>query len=154
MFCGGSLEFSKSYGHLTICERCHDAMFLRRAMAFAVDVGAFSLVTCCFGGVMNLVGALAKAEATAETFSTVTTAALWLVGFLARDSFGGRSLGKLLLGLRVVDLADRRPSGLSTSVARNLPLLNPIGPLVAIVQLLRNGTRWGEAWTNSMVVRV
>src|SRR3954471_2066835 len=55
-------------------------------------------------------------------------AALLLYG----DSlFGpGRSLGKRLLGLRVVVLATRRPSGMRDSVLRNLPFALAVLPAV------------------------
>ncbi len=51
------------------------------------------------------------------------------LGYLAvSDSlFDGQSLGKRIIGFRVVSLEDGRPCGMRQSFVRNLPFLLPIG---------------------------
>jgi RDD family len=51
---------------------------------------------------------------------------------LLRDAIGGQSIGKLLLGLLVIDLETGRVSSLSGSIRRNLLLLLPGANVVAI----------------------
>jgi hypothetical protein len=76
----------------------------------------------------------------------------WLPFFLpslyliAKDSIGGKSLGKLVTGLVVWDRTAARPAGFFDSVNRNWPIAIPIlGPtvfaLVVGVQIVRGSER-------------
>jgi hypothetical protein len=76
---------------------------------------------------------------------------VFLFGFLAKDGFSGRSPGKTVCGVRVIDATSREPIGFGRSFKRNLPTLIPFGILIMAVQLIE-GLRWGDRWTNSMVV--
>src|SRR4029434_3145917 len=52
---------------------------------------------------------------------------------LLRDAIGGQSLGKILLGLVVIDLTTRRGASVSRCAKRNLLLLLPGANIVAIL---------------------
>ena len=70
---------------------------------------------------------------------------------LHKDGFRGRSLGKLLMGIRVVDDTTGELGGFKASVKRNLPLFIPFVPLIAAFQL-RKGYRIGDRWANTRVI--
>jgi uncharacterized RDD family membrane protein YckC len=73
--------------------------------------------------------------------------ALWLF----RDGFGGRSFGKSVMGLQVVDAETGQGAGFGASFKRNLPMLIPFAPLVAAFQMTR-GPRLGDGWAQTRVV--
>ena len=71
--------------------------------------------------------------------------------FFCKDGFGGRSPGKALMGLHVLDTETLGPIGFGSSFKRNLPLLIPFMPLIVAVLLLK-GHRIGDGWSRSRVV--
>jgi uncharacterized RDD family membrane protein YckC len=77
---------------------------------------------------------------------------------LLRDAIGGQSLGKILVGLVVIDLTTGRPAFVSGSVKRNLLLLLPGANIVAIVLEARTimsdpqGQRLGDRLAHTQVV--
>ncbi len=77
---------------------------------------------------------------------------------LLRDAIGGQSVGKLLLGLVVIDLETGRVSSLSGSIKRNLLLLLPGANVVAIFLETRTiiadpqGQRLGDRLAQTHVV--
>jgi hypothetical protein len=83
---------------------------------------------------------------------------------LLRDALGGKSIGKLLLGLTTVNLAKRRPAGVSDSILRNIIfgfLIVPIvgwailAVIVAVTGaqiLLGRRQRWGDGLARTTVV--
>jgi uncharacterized RDD family membrane protein YckC len=82
-------------------------------------------------------------------------AALYL---LLRDAIGGQSLGKLLVGLVVINLETGRPSTLKGSALRNVFFLVPGANLVAIflewLSIVRDpqGQRLGDRLAQTQVV--
>lgn len=153
-FCGGALEKPGEYAHLTVCKKCRSSLSNRRALAFLIDAVALMFLICMLGFVIGVVGAIMGANDSAETLATVLGYVFWISGLLVKDSFRGQSLGKKLTGVRVVDVTTGEPGGLKVSVMRNLPLFLPFGPIIAASQMSNRGKRYGEGWTNSMVVRV
>jgi len=77
---------------------------------------------------------------------------------LLRDAIGGQSIGKILLGLVVIDLTTGRAASVSDSVKRNLLLLLPGANVVAIVLEARTimsdpqGQRLGDRLAQTQVV--
>ena len=77
---------------------------------------------------------------------------------LLRDAVGGQSMGKLLLGLVVIDLGTGRASSVSGSVRRNLLLLLPGANVVAIFLEARmiasdpQGQRLGDKLAQTQVI--
>ncbi len=80
------------------------------------------------------------------------------VYLLLRDAIGGQSIGKLLLGLVVIDLETGRASSLSGSIKRNLLLLLPGANIVAVFLEARTiiidpqGQRLGDRLAQTQVV--
>jgi uncharacterized RDD family membrane protein YckC len=77
---------------------------------------------------------------------------------LLRDAIGGQSIGKLLLGLVVIDLETGRVSSMSGSLRRNLLLLLPGANAVAVFLEARTiiadpqGQRLGDRLAQTQVV--
>ena len=67
------------------------------------------------------------------------------IPFLVRDAFNGQSLGKMIVGLKVID-SQNNPAQVIQSIQRNFLLIIPILPLVEYVVMLRNpdGKRLGD----------
>jgi RDD family protein len=101
----------------------------RRLGAFAIDV-AFIAVLMLLAMLFPVATELSPWEYAVRTALPYAPAAY----VLFRDTIGGRSLGKLLVGLVVWDDRASRPAGFLDSVIRNAPfavLLVPVGgPLV------------------------
>ncbi|MCC7537856.1 MAG: RDD family protein [Deltaproteobacteria bacterium] len=73
----------------------------------------------------------------------------------ARDAIGGRSLGRRLLGIRVVDARTRRPIGAWRSFKREVPLhVSPL-PFIELALLFasKDRRRLGDRWADTIVVR-
>lgn len=83
---------------------------------------------------------------------------------LLRDALGGKSIGKLLFGLTAVNLAKKRPAGVTDSILRNIIfgfLVVPIvgwAIVVALVAvagaqvLLGHRQRWGDGLARTTVL--
>jgi uncharacterized RDD family membrane protein YckC len=56
-----------------------------------------------------------------------------LLYILLKDSFSGKSIGKALTGLRVIDTKESKPAGLGKSLMRNFIFIIPIVPLVELI---------------------
>jgi uncharacterized RDD family membrane protein YckC len=69
--------------------------------------------------------------------------AILMIGMLFRDGFRGRSIGKQLLGLRL--LTPRGEGcGWARSLARNLPLLVPVWNLLEVALIVAGKARTGD----------
>lgn len=78
---------------------------------------------------------------------------VFLMYFLFKDAFAGRSIGKLCTGIRVIDESGK-PCSPFRSFMRNVPLLVPIVPWVAGAQIWAfRRARIGEGWVRTHVER-
>jgi len=80
---------------------------------------------------------------------------LLIIYMLIKDGMlRGRSLGKAICGVQVLDAETGAPCTIGASAMRNLPLLITPAILVVAIQINgRNSHRWGDGWANTMVVR-
>jgi uncharacterized RDD family membrane protein YckC len=140
-----------------VCSKCRNGFANRRQAAFLVDCVVFYLL---FGAAALLIGFF-------ETRSSAALELLWavvwgLLGFIIapvlfalKDSVNGRSPGKFLFGLQVVDADSREPIGWDQSLKRNLilaiPYLGLLGIIVGCVTMMR-GRRWGDGWARTDVI--
>jgi uncharacterized RDD family membrane protein YckC len=69
--------------------------------------------------------------------------AFLMVAMLVRDGYRGRSIGKQLLGLRLLT-PNGEGCGWFRSFIRNLPLLIPVWNLVEVVLVLMGKPRTGD----------
>jgi len=132
-----------------VCRRCGNGQINRRHFAYVFDVlilyGGIVFVLAFFTGVLGAVG-----HADVSAISAVVPYLAWTL-FLLKDGFNGHSVGKAMLGLQVVDVDSGEGAGFGASFKRNLPLLIPVVPLIAAIQL-NGGPRWGDGWANTRVV--
>jgi uncharacterized RDD family membrane protein YckC len=73
-----------------------------------------------------------------------------MVAMLFRDGFRGRSIGKQLLGLRLVT-PNGDGCGWGRSVVRNLPLIVPVWNVVELAMVLMGKSRTGDAIAKTTV---
>ena len=139
--CGGELIPGASEARL--CETCTGGLVGRRILAFFVDLWLWFILVIVVAavGLGGLPFLLAFPLNWAVRFA-----------FLSKDGLSGYSPGKRLLGLRVVRITDGCPADYLDSIRRNLPFLIPFAGLIMAFQL-RQGSRWGDGWANTRVVR-
>jgi uncharacterized RDD family membrane protein YckC len=100
-----------------------------------------------------LLAAAAADDAATALFFT-TWIGLTLLQFIVLQGATGFTLGKWLVGIRVVD-ANGLPPGILAALKRNLPLLLEWTTLIALVAMWRspNAQRLGDRWAGTYVVR-
>lgn len=73
---------------------------------------------------------------------------------LLKDCIDGKSIGKLFTGLTVYNIREKKPAGISDSILRNGLLIIPvIGPTLAFFQILFKNKRWGDEFSNTVVIK-
>ncbi len=127
-----------------------------RTVAFCIDLAAMAALMRCVAWLL----------APFELIAGSAASALWIIaGFLVQWSYGagcewrfaGRTLGKRLCGIAVVD-ASGLPLGFAQAATRNLlrvvdllPGLHLVGALTSLVD--RHGRRLGDLAARTVVVR-
>jgi uncharacterized RDD family membrane protein YckC len=138
------------------CRKCRTSLGNRRAGAWILDVIFFFVGIFILGVVagffLGLFGAI-KSQDDAEAIAGIINICALAI-FVTKDGwFQGRSIGKCICGVRVVDKSSGRPVSFGQSFKRNLPLVIPLLPLVAAFQISSGDThRLGEGWANTKVV--
>ena len=116
---------------------------LLRVAAFLVDALTLALVLMLPASLVSY--ALAWVGGSVKAISIVWAVAvgILMLGLLIRDGFRGRSLGKQLLGLRL--LTPRGEGcGWGRSLVRNLPLIIPGWNLIEVVMVFAGKARTGD----------
>src|SRR5258706_8408891 len=116
---------------------------LLRVAAFLVDALTLALVLMLPSSLISY--ALAWIGGSVKAISIVWAVAvgILMLGLLIRDGFRGRSLGKQLLGLRL--LTPRGEGcGWGRSFVRNLPLIIPGWNLIEVVMVFAGKARTGD----------
>jgi uncharacterized RDD family membrane protein YckC len=136
----------------SVCSGCYNGFANRRQFAYFLDWIGWSIVSAALS--------VFAAVAIDAMVSDPTVSGLLMLGigwvvfpmiFFCKDGFGGRSPGKAIMGVRVVDRETLDPIGFGASVKRNLPLLIPFMPLI-VAFLLMKGQRLGDGWARSRVI--
>ena len=151
--CGAGKHMKKTkalYGH-HICKKCYFAFANRRQFAFLIDMLSWRVlmipISFAIGFTLYFLGF--------EKDAVVAFASLigWLLlsVFFCKDAFGGRSPGKALLGVKVLDVRTGQPASIGSSFRRNLPLLIPFMPLIVGGRLC-SGFRPGDKWAHTKVI--
>jgi uncharacterized RDD family membrane protein YckC len=79
-----------------------------------------------------------------------------IVYFLLRDSlYDGRSIGKKMMGLQVLNSVNKTPCKLMESVIRNVSLAIPVFGIVdgIMVFIDENNQRFGDKWAETEVIK-
>jgi len=123
---------------------------LLRIAAFLVDALTMSLVLIVPASAVSYV--LAWIGGTVKAISIVWFVALVIlaVALLLRDGYRGRSIGKQMLGLRLMT-PQGEGCGWLRSIVRNLPLIVPVWNLVEVVLVIAGRPRTGDRMAKTAV---
>ncbi len=132
---------------------------VRRLFAAAIDIAIGSLFLIPLISLPIWMGAFVKGS-----FLTKILRFLPALYLLFRDSIGGRSIGKALMGLVTYDRSLRRPANVIDSVVRNWPLAFTLIPwigwilscvftaIIAIQILIGRPRRLGDGFATTQVI--
>ncbi len=123
---------------------------LLRIAAFLVDALTISLILILPASAVSY--AMAYIGGSVKIIQIVWWVALGIliVAILLRDGFRGRSLGKRVLGLRMITPRGDR-CGYFRSILRNLPLIVPGWNLIEVVLVLAGRSRTGDRLARTTV---
>jgi uncharacterized RDD family membrane protein YckC len=116
---------------------------LLRIAAFHVDALSISLLLVLPAALLSYVLAWIGGEIRVIQIVWYVALAIVIVSMLFRDGWRGRSLGKQILGLRVVTRNDR-PCGYLRSLARNVSLIIPAVNLAEVIFVIAGKSRIGD----------
>ena len=142
----------KLYGRV-LCGGCHARFRGRRQVAWLFDaVLAFTATALLRGAHISEVPQAMNESAPAVVFggSLPASAIFWGL-MIFKDAFHGRSPGRLLFGLRVIDEWTGNPATAVQSLKRNLIFVVPFAPLV-LVWMIGSGPRPGDRWAHTRVI--
>jgi uncharacterized RDD family membrane protein YckC len=123
---------------------------LLRVAAFLVDALTMAVLLILPASLVSYTLAWVGGAMQAIAVVWVTALALLFVGLLIRDGYRGRSLGKQMLGLRL--LTPRGEGcGWGRSIVRNLPLIIPVWNLVEAGLVLAGRSRTGDRIAHTSV---
>ena len=123
---------------------------LLRVAAFLVDALTMAVLLILPASLVSYTLAWVGGAVQAIAVVWVTALALLFVGLLIRDGYRGRSLGKQMLGLRL--LTPRGEGcGWGRSIVRNLPLIIPVWNLVEAGLVLAGRSRTGDRIAHTSV---
>jgi uncharacterized RDD family membrane protein YckC len=116
---------------------------LLRVAAFLVDALTMALILILPASLVSYT--LAWVGGAVEAIAIVWMAALALlfIGLLIRDGYRGRSIGKQMLGLRLLTPSGEG-CGWGRSVVRNLPLIIPVWNLLEAGLVIAGRARTGD----------
>ena len=136
----------------SVCGTCYHDFANRRQLAFVLDWFLWYSVSYGLGvaGTVMLVVAHAP-DAMVTTFLVVGAYVAAPLAFFCKDGFKGRSPGRALCGVQVIDRDTHAPIGFMPSLKRNLILYVPLMPVLIAFRLLK-GHRFGDGWANTRVV--
>ena len=123
---------------------------LLRVAAFLVDAVTMAVILILPATIISYTLAWVGGAMQAIAIVWVTALALLMIGLLFRDGYRGRSIGKQMLGLRL--LTPRGEGcGYGRSVVRNLPLIIPVWNLLEAGLVIAGRPRTGDRIARTMV---
>jgi uncharacterized RDD family membrane protein YckC len=116
---------------------------LLRVAAFLVDALSMSILLILPASVISYLFAWFGGAVQGIAIVWGVAVALLFVGLLVRDGYRGRSIGKQMLGLRLVT-PQGEGCGYGRSVVRNFPLIIPLWNLIEAVLVISGRPRTGD----------
>jgi uncharacterized RDD family membrane protein YckC len=116
---------------------------LLRIAAFLVDAVSMSIVLILPASIISYTMAWVGGAVQGIAIVWAVALAVLLLGLLLRDGYRGRSLGKQMLGLRLVTPRGEG-CGYGRSLVRNLPLIIPPWNLIEAGLVLAGRRRTGD----------
>jgi uncharacterized RDD family membrane protein YckC len=116
---------------------------LLRIAAFLVDALSISVLLVLPAALLSYTLAWIGGEIKAIQIVWYVALAIVIIAMLFRDGWRGRSLGKQILGLRVIT-PNERPCGYLRSLTRNFSLVIPGWNLIEVVLVVAGKRRLGD----------
>lgn len=138
------------YG-VRVCWPCSRAFTGLRELAFLIDILLFLLVVLALSIILSNV--LPGSPYSSKVVIVAYLGSCLL--FACKDGLAGMSLGKLLIGLQVVDAETGRPAGPVKSFLRNLCVSIPLVSwfyMWAVASQLAEGPRCGDGLAGTRVI--
>ena len=123
---------------------------LLRIAAFLVDALSLSIVLILPASIVSYSLALIGGSVKAISIVWFVALGILILGMLLRDGFRGRSIGKQMLGLRLMT-PKGEGCGYGRSIARNLSLIVPVWNLVEVVLVIAGRNRTGDRLARTLV---
>ena|SRR5207245_3647232 len=123
---------------------------LLRVAAFLVDALSMSIILILPASIISYALAWLGGAVSAIAIVWIVALALLLMGLLFRDGYRGRSIGKQMLGLRLLT-PQGEGCGYGRSVVRNLPLIIPVWNLLEAGLVLSGRARTGDRIAHTSV---
>jgi uncharacterized RDD family membrane protein YckC len=116
---------------------------LLRVAAFLVDTLSLSVILVLPATLISYTLALVGGSVKGISIVWVVTVGILIIGILIRDGYRGRSIGKQLLGLRLMTPRGEG-CGYARSCVRNFPLIVPLWNLIELAFILAGRPRTGD----------
>jgi uncharacterized RDD family membrane protein YckC len=116
---------------------------LLRVAAFLVDALSLSLILILPTSAVSYATAWIGGSVKAIQIVWYVALAILLIGILGRDGYKGRSVGKHLLGLRLMTPSGDE-CGYTRSIVRNIPLIVPGWNVLEVALVLAGRARTGD----------
>ena len=123
---------------------------LLRVAAFLVDALSLSIVLILPASIVSYSMAWVGGSVKAISIVWFVTLAILVAGLLIRDGYRGRSIGKHMLGLRLVTPRGDG-CGYFRSVVRNVPLIVPVWNVIEVVLVIAGRARTGDRLARTIV---
>ncbi len=123
---------------------------LLRIAAFLVDALTMSIVLILPASIISYSMAWVGGAVSGIAIVWAVALALLLIGLLLRDGFRGRSIGKQILGLRLVT-PHGEGCGYGRSFLRNLPLIIPLWNVIEAGLVIAGRPRTGDRIARTLV---
>jgi uncharacterized RDD family membrane protein YckC len=123
---------------------------LLRIAAFLVDALSLSIILVLPASIVSYTLAWVGGSVKAISIVWFVALGILVIGMLLRDGYKGRSIGKQMLGLRLLTPAGDR-CGYFRSVARNIPLVVPGWNLIELGCVVAGRSRTGDKLARTTV---
>ena len=123
---------------------------LLRIGAFLVDALTLSLILILPTSAVSYGVAWIGGSVKAIQIAWFVALGIILVGLLLRDGYKGRSIGKHLLGLRLVTKSGA-DCGYARSIVRNIPLIVPVWNFLEVLLVIFGKPRTGDRIAGTLV---
>lgn len=123
---------------------------LLRIAAFLVDALSLSIILVLPASVVSYTLAWVGGSVKAISIVWFVALGILVIGMLVRDGYKGRSIGKQMLGLRLLTPAGTG-CGYIRSIARNIPLVVPGWNLIELGCVVAGRARTGDKLARTIV---
>jgi uncharacterized RDD family membrane protein YckC len=123
---------------------------LLRIGAFLVDALTLSMFLILPTSAVSYGVAWIGGSVKAIQIAWLVALSILLIGLLIRDGYKGRSVGKHLLGLRLVTRSGKE-CGYGRSIVRNIPLVVPVWNFLEVMLVIAGKARTGDRIARTLV---